>query len=487
MSDLNHPIDAGEADQLAARFEAIVGPKGVMRDPAELAPHLVESRGKVTGWAPFMVSPADTQEVAACVRLAAKSDIALVPQGGNTGRVGGALALAQDRAILLNLGRMNKIRALDPLDNTLTVEAGCILANVQAAAAEADLLFPLSLGAEGSCQIGGNLASNAGGIHVLRYGNARDLVLGLEVVLADGTVWDGLGALRKDNTGYDLKQLFLGSEGTLGIITAACLKLFSRPQESISAFLGLTDLAASVKLLAQARKDSGDSVVACELIPRIAIDMSLKHMPGAVDPLAEPHDWYLLMEATAGRPNSGLSEAFEATLAAGFEDGLIADGTIAASEAQAAAFWHLREILVEAQVKEGASIKHDVSVPTSRVPEFITQANEAVEEVMPGIRPYPFGHIGDGNVHYNLSVPLGMSPEAFFAGEDEIHHRVHDITHALGGSISAEHGIGRFKVGENARFKSPIELALMHKVKDALDPAGLLNPGVILPAARVDK
>ncbi|MEM7170158.1 MAG: FAD-binding oxidoreductase [Pseudomonadota bacterium] len=477
-------ISESEAQALSESFSGRLGPKGVLCDRDALAPYLIESRGLVTGWTPFMVMPANTDEVVACIQLAREHGVSLVPQGGNTSRVGGALSLAEDRSVLLNLHRMDHIRSLDPLDNAVTVEAGCVLASLQKAAADADRLFPLSLGAEGSCQIGGNLATNAGGIHVLRYGNMRDLVLGLEVVLPDATVWSSLGALRKDNTGYDLKHLFLGSEGSLGIITAATLKLFPRPLESVSAFVGLSSLDASVEILARARRDTGDALIACELIPRMAIDLSLAHMSGAVDPLSTPHEWYLLMEATAGRTDSNLRDALEATLGAGLDQGLIVDGTLAASEAQARAFWRLREILVEAQVREGASIKHDISVPTSRVPDFIRQANRAVEALVPGIRPYPFGHIGDGNIHYNLTQPKDMTAEAFRAEAPAIHRSVHDITHDLGGSISAEHGIGRFKVRENIRYKSPVELALMQKIKDVLDPDGLMNPGVILPSEK---
>jgi D-lactate dehydrogenase (cytochrome) len=472
--------DAAAFTALQAKLLALLGPKGVISEPAELAPYLLESRGLHRGSTPFMALPASVEEVAETLRLAAEAGIAVVPQGGNTGRVSGALVLPEHGAILVNLKRLKQIRAVDPIDNAMTVEAGCILAEVQAAAAQADRLFPLSLGAEGSCQIGGNLASNAGGIHVLRYGNIRDLVLGLEVVLPNGEIWDGLSTLRKDNTGYDLKQLFIGAEGTLGIITAATLKLFPRPRESVSLFIALADLEAGLELLSAAQDATGGGLCACELIPGIALDFTLRHIPGSIDPLEKRYDWHLLMEATSGQAGSGLREALESVLEEAFTRGRVPDAAIAASEAQAKAFWHLREALVEAQIREGASIKHDISVPVSKVPSFLRQAAEAVEALQPGIRPYPFGHLGDGNIHYNLSQPPGMAPEAFLARAPEIQSKVHDIAVALGGSISAEHGIGLVKLAENARFKSAVEQDLMRRVKDAIDPAGLMNPGKLV-------
>jgi D-lactate dehydrogenase (cytochrome) len=479
MSETNHET----FEELRARLETLLGPKGLVTDPETLAPHLVEQRNLYQGWAPFMVTPADRDEVAAVVRLAAEAGVPIVPQGGNTGLVGGAIPFREDGAILLNPKRLNRIRDLDPVDYSITVEAGCILQSIQEAAAEADRLFPLSLGAEGSCQIGGNLSTNAGGIHVVRYGNMRDLVLGLEVVLPDGQIWDGLKALRKDNTGYDLKQLFIGAEGTLGIITATTLKLFARPREQVSAFVAARDLAATVEILAHARRASGEAVTACELIPRRALDFTLKHGTGVSDPLAAAHDWYLLIEISSGDSAGGLKDIMETMLAQAYEAGLVTDAAIAASEAQAASFWRLREVMVAAQAPEGASIKHDVSVPVSQVPAFITKASSAVEALIPGIRPYPFGHIGDGNVHFNLTQPLGADGAAFLARWDEVNHLVHEIAVGFGGSISAEHGLGRMKVAENAHFKSAVELDLMRKIKAAIDPRGLMNPGkVITPA-----
>jgi D-lactate dehydrogenase (cytochrome) len=338
----------------------------------------------------------------------------------------------------------------------------------------------LSLGAEGSCQIGGNLSTNAGGVHVLRYGNARDLVLGLEVVLPDGRIWNGLRALRKDNTGYALKHLFVGAEGTLGIITAACLKLFPRPAETATAFVAVRDPAAAVELLARARAATGDRVIAFELIPRIGLAFALAHVEGITDPLAAPNDWYVLTELASGRADGTLRDSLEEFLAEAVTDGLVSDAALAANERQAAAFWAIREGMVEAQGFEGGSIKHDVSVAVSKVPDFIARASALVERMVPGIRPVPFGHVGDGNIHFNLSQPLGADRAAYLARWDEVNHAVHSLVVEMDGSISAEHGIGYMKVAENARFKSEVELDLMRRVKQALDPEGLMNPGKVV-------
>jgi FAD/FMN-containing dehydrogenase len=352
---------------------------------------------------------------------------------------------------------------------------------VQAAAEAADRLFPLSLGAEGSCQIGGNLSTNAGGIQVLRYGNARELVLGLEVVLPDGRVWDGLRALRKDNTGYDLKQLFIGAEGTLGVITAAVLRLYPRPKETATAFVAVPDVEAAVALLGRVRAGSGEAVTSFELIPRLGLDFALRHVADIQDPLAARHDWYLLIELSAGTGGGGLGAALEGVLAQAYDEGLVRDAALAASQAQAQAFWRIREGLVEAQKFEGGSIKHDVSVPISAIAEFIERACEAVAARVPGIRPLPFGHIGDGNIHLNLSQPEGADADAFLARWDEVREVVYDIVADLDGSISAEHGIGRLNLASNLRTKSAVEIDLMRKVKAALDPANLMNPGKVVP------
>ena len=457
-----------------------VGEKGLVTDPGEMAPHLEELRGRYRGAALALVKPASTAEVAEVIRLAAAAKMPIVPQGGNTGLVGGQVPPEHGRALLVNLSRMNRIRRLDPVDNTITVEAGCLLASVQAAAAEAERLFPLSLAAEGSCQIGGNLSTNAGGIHVLRYGNMRELVLGLEVVLPDGRVWDGLRRLRKDNTGYDLKQLFIGAEGTLGIITAAVLRLFPAPVQKATAFIGLTQVEHAMAILERARAVAGDQLDCVELMPRLGLEFTLRHIPDTTDPLGDPHPWYLLLELASGKAGDHLAETLEALLAEAYDDGLIGDAALAASAAHRAAFWRLREGISEAQKPEGGSIKHDISVPVSRIPEFFARAIPLVEEMIPGVRPVPFGHLGDGNLHFNLTQPEGGDREAFLDQWEDVNRAVHELVVEMGGSISAEHGIGRMKVEELKHFKSAVEIELMARVKAALDPDNLMNPGKVI-------
>ena len=425
------------------RLKDIVGPKGFITDPVEIEPYLVEERGLFHGETPLVLRPSSTEEVAAIVKTCAEARLPVVPQGGNTGLCGGGVPWEGDGAILVSLTRMNRVRAVDPLNYTLTVEAGCILTDVQKAAAEADRLFPLSLGSEGACRIGGNLSTNAGGIQVLRYGNARDLVLGLEVVLPDGQVWDGLRGLRKDNTGYDLKHLFIGAEGTLGIITAATVKLFPRPKEIETAFVGVAKVEDAMELFAQARQASGDQLTAFELIPRIGLEFAMKHGNGVIDPLGSKQPWYALIEVSSSQPESGLRDTLEGFLASALEKGLIADATISTNSSQAKALWLIRETVVEAQKREGGSIKHDVAVPVSRVAEFIDRAMKAVTDRLPGIRPVPFGHAGDGNIHFNLSQPLGYDKATYIARWQEFNDIVHAIVAELGGSISAEHGVVR--------------------------------------------
>ncbi|MFO1127197.1 MAG: FAD-binding oxidoreductase [Rhodospirillales bacterium] len=455
----------------------IVGAAGWIEDASRLAPFLIDERKRYRGRCAGVVRPATTAEVAAVVRVCAHHRIPISIQGGNTGLVGGG---APAGGIVLWTGRLNRVRAVDALNRTITVEAGVILADVQAAAEAADALFPLSLAAEGSCHIGGNLATNAGGVAVLRYGNARDLVLGLEVVLADGRVWDGLRGLRKDNTGYDLKQLFLGAEGTLGIITAAVLKLFPRPRVTETVLAGVKDPEAAVELFHRVGAGLGDSLSAFELIPRIAVDFCLRHVSGTVDPFRSPYPFYVLMSLTSPRPGEPLRAAVEEVLAQALEAGIVADATIAMTTAQADALWRLRETIPEAQKPEGASIKNDVSVPVSRVAAFIARATAACAAALPGIRPVPFGHIGDGNVHFNLSQPVGMDPAAYLALWDEMEHLVSDIAWELGGSFSAEHGIGRLKRRALRRYKSEVELSVMRALKRILDPLDILNPGKVV-------
>ncbi|MGE0716260.1 MAG: FAD-binding oxidoreductase [Alphaproteobacteria bacterium] len=466
-------------DALAA-IRAIVGPKGWIDDPGDMVPFLKDERGLFVGKAPVVVRPAATREVAEIVRICAANRIAIVPQGGNTGLCGGSVPFETGEAIVLSLGRMNRVRAIDPANYTITVEAGVILAEVQAAADRADRLFPLSLGAEGSCQIGGNLSTNAGGIQVLRYGNARDLVLGLEVVLPDGQVWDGLRALRKDNTGYDLKQLFVGGEGTLGIVTAAVLKLFPKPRAMRTAFVAVPGHRAALDLFVLARAASGDQLTAFELIPRIGLDFGMRHVAGVADPLAERHSHYVLMEMSSSVPDGDIGHTMEKLLETAMEQGLVADGTIAASAQQAAQLWRIREAIVEAQKHEGGSIKHDIAVPVSRVADFLEEAKAAVEARLPGIRVCAFGHIGDGNIHFNLSQPEGADTAAYMARWEEFNDIVHRVVAGMNGSISAEHGVGRLKRDLLPLFKSPVEMELMRKVKKALDPLGIMNPGKVI-------
>ncbi len=467
-------------DDTLDRIKDAVGPGGFIADPADMAPYLREERGLYRGAARLVVRPRSTDEVASVVRLCAEAGLPIYPQGGNTGLCGGAVPDEDGRGIVLSLARMNRVRALDAANFTITVEAGAILAAVQRAASEADRLFPLSLGAEGTCQIGGNLSTNAGGIAVLRYGNMRDLTLGLEVVLPDGTVWDGLRALRKDNTGYDLKQLFIGSEGTLGIITAATLKLFPRPREIETAFLGLARVADAMTLFANARAATGDQLTAFELIPRIGLDIAMAHIPGVNDPLARPHAWYVLMELSSSQEGRGLRQALDDLLASSLEGSLIEDGTIAESQAQAKALWRIREAMVEAQKHIGAGVKHDISVPVSKVAEFILKASGEVASRYPGIRTIAFGHVGDGNIHFNLAQPVSSAPAAFLAETGALNRIVHDIAAGFAGSISAEHGIGRLKRDELPRYKPEPALDLMRRIKHALDPHGIMNPGKVI-------
>ena len=467
--------------ELLAQLKAVVGPKGFVDDSADAAPYLSEWRGRFTGKAAAVIRPASTEEVAEVVRLCHQAGQAIVPQGGNTSLVGGSIPFETGSEIVLSLSRMNRIRDLDPLNHTVTVEAGCVLQTLQEKAAEADRLLPLSFGAEGTCQIGGVLSTNAGGTMTVRYGNTRDLVLGIEAVLPDGRIWNGLRRLRKDNTGYDLKHLFIGAEGTLGVITAAVLKLFPRPKQIETAFAAVPDPAAAIALLSEMREATGDAVTAFELIPRIGIDFALRHVQGVIDPLSERYDWYVLLETSAGTQSEGFRALFESGLEKGFEAGLILDAVLAESTTQQRAFWFIREAIVEAQKYEGGSLKNDVSVPVSRVADFIAAATEAVSARIPGIRPVPFGHVGDGNIHFNLNQPEGADTAGYMARWDEIQTAVNDIVRGLDGSISAEHGIGRIKREELARVKSPVEIELMRAIKAAFDPKGIMNPGKLVP------
>ena len=468
-----------EIEAALDQIKTVVGPRGWIADPGEQEPYLVEARRLYRGATRMVVRPASTAEVAAVVRICAEARLPIVPQGGNTGLVGGGVPPQDGHNVVLALGRMNRIRAIDPVNFTMTVEAGCILAHLHEAAAEVDRLFPLSLGAEGSCQIGGNLSTNAGGIAVLRYGNTRELTLGVEVVLPDGQVWDGLRGLRKDNTGYDLKQLFIGGEGTLGIITAATVKLFPKPRETDTAILALSRVEDVMDLFSRARAATADQLTAFELIPRAGLDLALAHIPGTIDPLAKPHPWYVLLEMSSSQTESGLRGLLERLLAGVLEEGLVADGVIAESGAQARELWRIREAIVEAQLFSG-SIKHDVSVPVSRVAEFIIRASTGVSERLPGIRPIAFGHVGDGNIHFNLTQPERADTAAYLGRWQEFNDIVHGVVRELRGSISAEHGVGMMKCEEITHYKSAVEIELMRRVKRALDPANIMNPGKVV-------
>jgi FAD/FMN-containing dehydrogenase len=457
-----------------ARLKAAAGANGFSEDPAEIAPHLEEWRSKYKGRSPLLLKPATTAQVSAILAVCNETNTAVVPQGGNTGLVGAQIPF--DGEVVLSLTRMNKVRALDRAAHTLIVEAGVILAHVQKNADDAGLYFPLSLAAEGSATIGGNLSTDAGGVAVLRYGMARDLALGLEVVLADGRVLDLLRTLRKDNTGYDLKQLFIGAEGTLGVITAAALKLFPKPARRATALAAIASPDAAVKLLSQMQEHTGGLISAFEIMPRIGIELVTAHIRGARDPLTAPSPWYVLIEATSAA-QFDLSAIFETALT---ESRLVTDAVVASSDAQREALWALRENMSEAQKREGASIKHDVSVPVGAIPDFIEKATAAVLKILPGARPVSFGHIGDGNIHFNFSVPKGGDPAAFLSRWEEVQRAVHDIVHEFHGSISAEHGIGVQKRDQLALYKSAAELDVMRSLKRTLDPKNILNPGKVI-------
>jgi FAD/FMN-containing dehydrogenase len=469
---------AESAAPLLATLKAIVGEPNVLTSDADVAPYVTDWRGRYQGKARAVVRPATTAEVAAVVVCCAEHGVPIVPQGGNTGLCGGATPRDDGSEVVVSLSRMNHMRAIDVDNATLTVEAGVPLARVQQFADEAGLMFPLSLGAEGSCTIGGNLATNAGGTAVLRYGNARELVLGLEVVLADGRVWNGLKGLRKDNTGYDIKQVFLGSEGTLGIITAAVLKLFPQSRSSATAFAAVSSVDEAVALLYLLRQALSDRLTGFELISADCIALTRIHFPALPDPL--PGDpWYVLVQADDAA-SSQLSEQVEAALAAAVDQKIARDATIAQSDAQAAELWALREHITEAQRLEGPNIKHDISLPVSRIPEFLVQAGGELDAALPGVRYVTFGHLGDGNLHYNLSAPLGSTPSTFLAETSRANRIVYDLVARFGGSFSAEHGIGQMKRGELARYKPAVEVELMQRIKRALDPHGVLNPGKVV-------
>ncbi len=459
------------------RFSAIVGHTYCLTTPSDMESHLIEERGLYRGSALCVVKPADTQELSAIMKSCWEWGVPMVPQGGNTGLCGGAVPYGQ--AVVISTERLNRIRAIDPINRSITVESGCILAKIQQAADQADLLFPLSLGAEGSCCIGGNLSTNAGGLNVIHYGNTRDLTLGLEVVLPDGQIWSGLKGLRKDNTGYDLKHLFIGAEGTLGIISAAVMRLYSKPRSVQTAFIAIPNVDTALSILSLAQTTSGDQVTGCELIPRIALDFWCTYQPQATDPIANRYPWYLLLELESAQ-STGLDSIMEDILSTSYDKGWALDAVVAASEAQRNTLWRIREEIPPAQKRAGASIKNDVSVPVSSIPHFIERASAAVEKAIPNVRVVAFGHLGDGNIHFNLSEPVGCDSQAFLARWSAMSHIVHDIVCEMEGSFSAEHGIGQLKVDEMIRLKPAIDLDIMHRIKAALDPKSLMNPGKVV-------
>ena len=468
---------------ILAELTAVTGTHGITTDADALEPHVTEWRGLYRGRTPVMVAPATTAEAAGILRICHAQRIGVVPQGGNTGLVGGAIPASTAAApqIVLSAHRLKAIRALDPDNYTITAEAGCLLADVQAAAEAADRFFPLSLAAEGSCQLGGNVSTNAGGTNVLRYGNTRDLVLGLEVVLPDGRVYEGLRGLRKDNTGYDVKQLFIGAEGTLGFITAATCKLFPPPRSLSTAFVAIAEPADAIALQSRARVTLGDQLIAFELINRRAVDFVLAHIPDVRDPFASAHPWYALLELGSAGPGAAADAQMEAFLEEGLQSGHLVDAVLAQNSGQRAELWRLRHSISEAQKRGGAGIKHDISVPVSRIPEFLTAAGRVVAEQIPGVQVVAFGHLGDGNLHFNLNQPDAMDAGAFLDLWEPVSLAVHSVAADLGGSFSAEHGVGALKRRDLARWRGGVELDLMRAVKAAIDPTGIMNPGKVLP------
>ncbi|MSP30086.1 MAG: FAD-binding oxidoreductase [Acetobacteraceae bacterium] len=466
---------------LLPAIRSIVGDPGLLTDIADTAAYAQDWRKLYTGHTAAVIRPANTAELSAVVKLAAAAGVALVPQGGNTSMVGGATPLENGSELILSLTRMNRVRDIDPLDMTMTIEAGVTLKAAQNAALEAGCMLPLSISSEGTAQIGGVLATNAGGNNTVRYGNARDLVLGLEVVLADGEIWNGLRRLRKDNTGYCLRQLFVGSEGTLGVITTAVLKLVSKPRDIAVAFCAVADAQAALDLFGRFQAHDAASLQAFELMSGLGIEFVLRHIQGAVLPVATKAPFYALVELATPRPDAGLRASLEAVLEGALEAGIVLDAAIAESEAQRAAIWKLREEHTEAQKREGASVKNDISVPVSKVPAFIARATAACEKLIPGVRAVPFGHMGDGNIHFNLEQPLGVDPDWFLAQDHAIMECVNNVVRDYEGSFSAEHGIGRLKPYMMPDWRGGSELAMMQRIKRVLDPLGILNPGRVLP------
>ncbi len=459
---------------------AAIGAEYVLDQPHDMAPYLRDWRGRFTGAALAVLRPGTVEQVAALVQACAHWQVPLVPQGGNTGLVLGSVPDASGKAVVLSLARLNRIRQIDVANRTMTVDAGCILANLQQAAAAEGCLFPLSLASEGSCTIGGNLSSNAGGTAVLRYGNTRELCLGLEVVTAQGEIWNGLRGLRKDNTGYDLRDLLIGAEGTLGIITGAVLKLYPQPKASITALAALPTPAHALQCLNLMQDHCGASLTGFELMSQICLALVAQQFPALPQPFAAPHPQYVLLELSSSESAEHAIGLLERAIAAALDAHIVSDAVVASSVAQSTALWQLREHIPLAQAKAGKNIKHDISLPVSSIPAFIADTAPQLEQAFPGCQLVCFGHLGDGNLHFNVAPPDGIEHEAFLANQDAINRLVHDSVARYSGSISAEHGIGALKKDEMARYKSPVELSLMRAIKTALDPQGIMNPGKIL-------
>ncbi|MCE3262080.1 MAG: 2-hydroxyacid dehydrogenase [Pseudoduganella sp.] len=469
-----------DATAFLAACRALLGEAHVIADEQGMAPYLRDWRGRFTGRALAVLRPADTQQVAAVVRLCVSARVPLVPQGGNTGLVLGSVPDASGRAIVLSLARMQTVRQVDALNRTMTVDAGVILQRAQEAAAEHGCLFPLSLAAEGSCTIGGNLSTNAGGTAVLRYGNARELCLGLEVVTPQGEVWSGLRGLRKDNTGYDLRDLFIGAEGTLGVITGAVLKLYPQPKASVTALAALDSPAQALRLLSIMQDHCAASLTGFELMSAFCLQLVAKHFPALAQPLAGAHAQYALLELSSSESAEHAALLLERALGAALEQGVVRDAVVAASAAQSRGLWNLREHIPLAQAADGKNIKHDISLPVSAIADFIAATEPRLQAAFPGCQLVCFGHLGDGNLHFNVAPPKGVAHDDFLLSQEAVNRVVHDAVAACGGSISAEHGIGALKRDELARYKSPVELNLMRAIKAALDPLGLMNPGKML-------
>jgi FAD/FMN-containing dehydrogenase len=468
------------APDLRAQLRAIVGDSGLLAADASSEPYLNDHRRLYQGRALAVVRPASVAEISSVLALCNQARVGVVPHGGNTGYCGGATPDESGAQVVLALGRLNRIRSVDAANDSLVAEAGCTLAQVQAGAEAAARFFPLSLGSQGSCQIGGNLSTNAGGTSVLRYGMMRDLVLGLEVVLADGRVLESLSGLRKDNTGYDVKSLFLGAEGTLGVITAASLRLFPPVRARATALVAVADVAGAVALLAQLKAASSERVSSFELIPRLALELTVHHIEGVRDPFARAHPWYVLCELSSSRPADALDAILEEALGAALEQGLVEDAVISASERERLGFWRLRENIPAAQTRAGASLKHDISLPVSRLAEFVARAAPWIEASVPEGRLIAYGHVGDGNLHFNVSARSRGEDAALLARAASVRRAVHELVREFGGSFSAEHGIGRLKVAELERYAPAVELELMRSIKAALDPRGIMNPGKVL-------